>query len=145
VTDSARPARARPTGGLCAALALLLFVGCGGSGDNGHAAQPSTTVPPSAQVSPSAAETPQAPLPAPVAIAQQRAAADAGVSIEEVSVLRYDRVEFPSAALGCPASGKGYAQVITPGYSVQLRVIDHEVEYHTNLEQTVVRCLSNSP
>ena len=125
----------------CAALTLLL-VGCGGGG-GGQAAAPAPPATPKA--SPSAAGTPSAPLPAPVANAQQQAAADAGVPVEQALVLRYDRVEFPSAGLGCPASGKGYAQVISPGYSVRLRVGDHEVEYHTNLEQAIVRCTEIAP
>jgi hypothetical protein len=129
--------------GCAAAVLALLLVGCDGSG--GNAIAPTRPGSPVAVASPSAVSTPSAPLPAPVANAQQQAAADAGVSVEQVVVLRYDRVEFPSAALGCPAPGKGYAQVITPGYSVQLRVGEHDEEYHTNLEQAVVRCLSNSP
>jgi hypothetical protein len=150
VTHSARPTTANQMHpflsllyGCAAAVFALLLVGCDGSG--GNAIAPTASSSPVAAASPSAASTPSAPLPAPVANAQQRAAADAGVSVEQVLVVRYDRVEFPSAALGCPAQGKGYAQVITPGYSVQLRVGEHDEEYHTNLEQAVVRCLSNTP
>lgn len=149
MTHSARPTTARHTGiparllcGCAAVVVALQLAACGGSGGNAAAPTPTSAA---AAASPSAASTPSAPLPAPVAHAQQQAAVDAGVSVEQVVVLRYDRVEFPSAALGCPAQGKGYAQVITPGYSVQLRVGDHEAEYHTNLEQAVVRCLSNTP
>ena len=117
------------------ALALLL-VGCGGGG-SGAAASPSMTA---VGVIPSVVGTPAAPLPAPVANALRLAAQDAGVPAEQATLIAYTREEFASAALGCPEPGKGYAQVITPGYDVRARVGGQEVEYHTDLDQTVVRC-----
>jgi hypothetical protein len=72
------------------------------------------------------------------AIAQ--AAVDAGVDVDDIELISYAGEEWSSAALGCPQPGKFYAQVITPGYSVMLRVSGLEREYHTDLSERVVSC-----
>lgn len=78
--------------------------------------------------------------PGPVATALARAASDAGVSADAVELLEFRAENWPTAALGCPEPGKFYAQVITPGYIVRLRVAGVVREYHTDLAGRVVHC-----
>lgn len=53
-----------------------------------------------------------------------------GISSEEIEVLEVEEVEWPDASLGCPQPGMVYAQVITPGWRVVMRVGDKTHEYH---------------
>jgi hypothetical protein len=68
------------------------------------------------------------------------AARDAGVAPAEVQVVQVQMQEWSDAALGCPQPDQSYAQVITPGYLVTVRVQGAEVQYHTDTQGTVVRC-----
>ncbi|HEX4439114.1 MAG TPA: hypothetical protein VH854_03530 [Thermoanaerobaculia bacterium] len=56
----------------------------------------------------------------------------AGVSQEEKT--------WPDSCLGCPKTGEMCAQVMTPGYSVVLRVSEATYEYHTDLGGTARLC-----
>lgn len=53
-------------------------------------------------------------LPFPVQAAVASAAAEFGVSIDEVTVESWEPIEWSDASLGCPKPGEFYAQVITP-------------------------------
>jgi hypothetical protein len=47
--------------------------------------------------------------------------------------------EFPDASLGVPEPGKTYAQVVTPGYIVELLLEDGQTyEYHASGERVVL-------
>jgi hypothetical protein len=50
---------------------------------------------------------------------------------DNVTVVDAQAVNWPDASLGCPQPGKMYAQVITPGYQIVLRVGGQEYTYHT--------------
>jgi hypothetical protein len=67
------------------------------------------------------------------------AAGSAGVAPAEVQVLSFEPREWPDASLGCPRPDQAYAQVISPGYAVVVRVRGVAVEYHADRRQ-VVRC-----
>jgi hypothetical protein len=63
------------------------------------------------------------------------------VAAAEVKPVRAESVEWPDTSLGCPEPNKAYAQVITPGYRVVLRVGEREYELHTDREAgIIVRC-----
>jgi hypothetical protein len=49
----------------------------------------------------------------------------------EISVVKVSKVDWPDASLGCPQPGTMYAQVITPGYQIELQVGGREYTYHT--------------
>jgi hypothetical protein len=76
-----------------------------------------------------------------VAAAREVLAGELGIPTEEVRPVLAQPVEWSDASLGCPESGKVYAQVITPGYRVVLRVGEKEYELHTDQNaQRVVVC-----
>lgn len=108
------------------ACLLLAFTACGGDGDNAGNDPPPTI--------------PHDTLPEPVQHAINVAADDAGINPGDVGLIAYTQEEWNDTALGCPQPGGVYAQVMTPGYSVQLLVAGHEVEYHTDMDATVVHC-----
>lgn len=76
--------------------------------------------------------------PAPVRHARAAAARAAGVDPTDVVLLAYEAVTWPDAALGAPKPGRLYAQVLTPGYRVRLRVGTRSVTYHTDQGERVV-------
>ncbi len=82
-------------------------------------------------------------------VAQARAdlAQELGVAAEEIQVAAVEAVDWPDASLGCPEEGMMYAQVITPGYRIQLRVDGNSYEYHTGNQPDgpMVRCESTAP
>lgn len=79
-------------------------------------------------------------LPFPVQAAVASAAAEFGVSIDEVTVESWEPNEWSDASLGCPKPGEFYAQVITPGYRAILTVNGESHEYHTDDLDRAIRC-----
>lgn len=68
------------------------------------------------------------------------------VSFDRVELVSIGAVKWPDASLGCPLPNMMYAQVITPGYRVILRVGGIEYDYHTDMQGKIVLCdLSNLP
>ena len=63
-----------------------------------------------------------------------------GVSSEEIEVLKVEEVEWPDTSLGCPQPGMVYAQVITLGFKVVMRVRSKVFEYHTDRRGRGVLC-----
>jgi hypothetical protein len=136
-----------------AAVALLLTGACGPA-----ARPPSATPALSTPVAAPAAAATQAPAPAvpspptasPAATqtiagtaaqtATNAALADAasrlGVPASQVQVRRVEGREWPDTSLGCPQPNMLYAQVITPGYLVELSGAGRSLEYHTDRSGT---------
>ena len=79
-------------------------------------------------------------LPFPVQAAMASAAAEFGVSIDEVTIESWEPIEWNDSSLGCPKPGEFYAQVITPGYRAILMVKDESHEYHTDELDRAIRC-----
>jgi hypothetical protein len=130
---------------LLVATAALALLACGGdSGDGGDQDETATAVvaaPASPTTVPTKAVVTVAPdLPAPVMLALETAARDAGVPVDQVELLQVEEVEWRTSGLGCEQPGMAYAQVITPGYLVRVRVAGDEVAYHTDIRTTVIRC-----
>ena len=53
-----------------------------------------------------------------------------GISPREIEVQRVEPTEFPDASLGVPEPGESYAQVITPGYVIELVAEGQVYRYH---------------
>ncbi len=64
-----------------------------------------------------------------------------GIPPKEIEVLSVEMYEWPDTSLGCPEPGKSYAQVVTTGYRLILRVEDEQYEVHVDQEgQIAVLC-----
>jgi hypothetical protein len=61
-----------------------------------------------------------------------------GVSQDSIAVKEIKSVEWPDTSLGCPQPGTTYAQVITPGYEIVLRVKGQVYVYHTGGDSFVL-------
>ena len=70
-----------------------------------------------------------------------------GVAAEDLdySVVSAERRDWPDSALGCPAPGMMYMQVITPGYLVEVEAGGESYSYHTDLAEGVVLCVDGQP
>jgi len=69
-----------------------------------------------------------------IALATENLAERLGVAVEKIAVLGVEAVEWSDTSLGCPQPGKMYAQVITPGYRIILKVGGEQYEYHSDRE-----------
>ena len=78
-------------------------------------------------------ETPAVPETA-IALATEDLASRLGVAAEKIGVLRAEVVEWPDTSLGCPQPGKMYAQIITSGHRIILKVDGEQYEYHSDEE-----------
>ncbi len=64
-----------------------------------------------------------------------------GIPSSQLTPSRVEPRNWPDASLGCPKPGLLYAQVITPGYLVEVSGQSRTLEYHTNAQGTsVVLC-----
>jgi len=64
----------------------------------------------------------------------------AQILAEDVSVKSVVSQEWRNSGLGCPREGMMYAQVITPGYLIELTAGGKVYEFHTDMNQSVVLC-----
>jgi hypothetical protein len=77
------------------------------------------------------------PLQSLVDLAQVNLAQRLGVEPEAVSVRSVEETEFADASLGVPEPDRRYAQVITPGYAIELDVDGQVYEYRASDERLV--------
>jgi hypothetical protein len=72
-------------------------------------------------------------------VAQARADLAARLDVEASAITVQDvmSAEFPDASLGVPEPGTMYAQVITPGYVIELAAGDKFYTYHASSERVV--------
>jgi hypothetical protein len=68
------------------------------------------------------------------------AATRTGTDVRNVQVVRVERKDWPDSALGCPRPGELYAQVITPGWLIEVRSGQMVFEYHTDAADGFVLC-----
>jgi hypothetical protein len=61
-----------------------------------------------------------------------------GVAAQAVTPQRLTAQVWSDASLGCPKPGEVYAQVVTEGYVIELRVDDDVYTYHTSLDRAVL-------
>lgn len=81
---------------------------------------------------------PDAALPVVMMVTAQ-AAAKLGLPENQVQVTRVEAVEWPDSSLGCPEQGEFYAQVITPGYLIEITDGGETLEYHTDATGSVIK------
>jgi len=82
---------------------------------------------------PTAVEAPAGPETA-IALVKEDLAERLKVAVEKIAMLEAEAVEWPDTSLGCPQPGKTYAQVITAGYRIILKVGGGQYEYHSDNE-----------
>jgi hypothetical protein len=80
-----------------------------------------------------------------VDLARRHAADLLGVDASAVALISVNGHDWPDAALGCPQPGLAYAQVITPGFQIQLEADEHRLVYHTDTKDRVVLCQAKPP
>jgi hypothetical protein len=61
-----------------------------------------------------------------------------GVDAARIAVAGAEPLDWPDAGLGCPEPGRSYAQVITPGWRIQLTLDGQTITYHANRSGTVL-------
>ncbi len=67
------------------------------------------------------------------------------ISANEIILLEATRVVWPDSSLGCPQEGMAYAQVLTPGYLIQLEYSGNKFEYHASKDTSITYCKNPTP
>lgn len=75
-----------------------------------------------------------------VRAALSQAAAELGVTPEQLTIITVEARDWPDSSLGCPQPGRAYSQIVTPGYRVVVQASGRDYEYHTNQTRMIVRC-----
>lgn len=70
---------------------------------------------------------------------RSEAAKDFRTTIENVSVISYEKKTWPDACLGISSPLKGCATVVTPGFLVTIQVGTSTALYHTDTEEKNIR------
>jgi hypothetical protein len=68
------------------------------------------------------------------------AARRAGVAASAAQVLSVQPVTWPDASLGCPQPGTSYAQVLVPGWRVQVEAGGTRLDYHAGRRGAWLMC-----
>jgi len=125
-------------------LLTLLLAACGLRPQPTRETGPGESPLPEPGMSPISPSPEPATEPASAAVAHL--AAELGISLEEVTVLSFEAVQWSDASLGCPQPGMMYAQVVTPGYRFFLEAEGERYEVHTDRTgRSVVVCQPASP
>jgi hypothetical protein len=81
------------------------------------------------------------PWPPAIEAAIDAAAREFGIERAEIGIETFAERNWPSTALGCPEPGRSYAQIITAGFRIVLRIDGAAVVYHADeTGAAVVRC-----
>lgn len=72
--------------------------------------------------------------------AKQDLAQKLGIAAAQIETVNIVEVEWSDSSLGCPQAGMAYAEVITPGYQVQLLYNNKIYPYNTDKTSRVVYC-----
>ncbi len=72
-----------------------------------------------------------------VELARMDLAQRLGISPDDIQVQGVEPTEFPDASLGVPEPGQVYAQVITPGYVIDLGAEGETYRYHAGEDRVV--------
>lgn len=128
----------------------LVLVACGSPGDGGSdatttsAADSSTTTTSAAEsATTTIGETEMPDENQVVESALADLASREGVSLEDISIVRVEPIDWPDASLGCPDEGMSYAQVIVPGFKVLLQIDERVFDYHAGTNGEVFLCPSD--
>ena len=98
----------------------------GETGGPGVTVPPDLTMPPDLSIPPELGQIPEALY----AQAAAEAAAAAGVGVDQVQLVRAERVTWSDGSLGCPEEGMGYTQALVPGYRVVIEAAGEELHFH---------------
>ncbi len=89
-------------------------------------------------------ETPIVPIPeeaqALIELARRELAKRLNEVDEAIDLIDVEAVEWPNTAMGCPKPGEMYAQVVTPGYRIRLRVRDQIYQVHVSKRGQIRFC-----
>jgi PDZ domain-containing secreted protein len=72
------------------------------------------------------------------ALVQQDLSQLLGISLDDVTVVSAEAVQWPDTSLGCPEEGMMYLQMVTPGYRIVVAGEGQQYEYHTDMERAVL-------
>lgn len=127
-------------------------------GDSLPSPTPAGSPTPGASPSPPAAPSPSPPTRPVLAIleanptveaitllAEERLASKLGVENKVITVFNITEVDWPDESLGCPMGRQNYAQVITPGYRIELEVDKSIYTFHTDQSSRVILCTIEPP
>ena len=89
---------------------------------------PDLTIPPDMTIPPELGDVPFSVFQQ----AAEQAAAAAGATIEDVTIVRAERVTWSDGSLGCPEPGQMYTQALVPGFWLVLRVGDQEFDFRAS-------------
>jgi len=59
------------------------------------------------------------------------------ISVEQIKLVRQEKVDWNDTSLGYPEEGMFYAAVITPGFRIVLKAEDKLYEYHSDYTRVV--------
>ena len=76
----------------------------------------------------------------PLAAALDDLSQQAGVPLDQISLVSIEARQWADSSLGCPQEGFMYAQVITPGYLIVLDAAGTQYTYHTDQASTAILC-----
>jgi hypothetical protein len=72
--------------------------------------------------------------------AKQMLADKLGIDPVAIALFNLQARDWPDEALGCPLGGRNYAQVITPGYLIELEADGNIYAFHTDRTTRAVLC-----
>jgi hypothetical protein len=62
-----------------------------------------------------------------------------GVEVQNIEIVETEQVEWPDACLGLPEVDEACAEVVTPGFRVELTVNDETFEFRTDESGQIIR------
>jgi len=65
------------------------------------------------------------------------------IPVGEITLISAEAVDWNDSSLGCPQPGMMYAQVITPGYQIELGAGEENYNYHTDRLKNIILCMEN--
>ena len=63
-----------------------------------------------------------------------------GIDPGAITLFNLQARDWPDESLGCPLGGQSYAQVITPGYLIELEADGNIYDFHTDRSTQVLLC-----
>jgi hypothetical protein len=71
--------------------------------------------------------------------AANQLAQNLGVEVGDIQIVRTEQVDWPDACLGLPQQDEACADVVTPGFRVQLEVNGQQYEFRTDDLGQIIR------
>lgn len=78
-------------------------------------------------------------LPPAVQVLLEQVSQQTGVEVQNIEIVTLEQVDWPDACLGLPEGDEACAQVITPGFRVELQVNDQTFEFRTDESGAIIR------